>query len=85
MHSAKGGSEMSLVEGTGNYLGGNNPKAETPRDDVWIHTSCDMCYSGCGVKVHRVNGVVVNVEGDPNCPLNSGTLCAKGHAMIMAL
>ena len=53
------------------------------KDDVWIHSVCEACYSPCGILVHRVNGVVVKVEGDPDCPHNRGKLCAKGYATIM--
>ena len=44
-----------------------------------------MCYNGCGIKVHRVNGVIVKIEGNPDCPRSRGKLCAKGNAGIMAL
>ena len=33
--------------------------------------------------VHRIDGIVVGVEGDPECPFSQGKLCAKGHAQIM--
>src|SRR3990172_3598695 len=55
------------------------------KEDVWIHSSCEMCYSGCGILVHRVDGVVVKIEGDPECPHNLGKQCAKGQAAIMTL
>jgi len=32
---------------------------------------------------HRVNGVVTEVKGDPDCPFSQGKLCVKGHAQIM--
>lgn len=54
------------------------------QEDVWIHSACDMCYSSCGTLVHKVNGVVVKIEGDPECPHNRGKLCAKGHSAIMS-
>ncbi len=54
-------------------------------EDIWIPSVCKMCGNGCGVLVHRVDGVVVKIEGNPNNPHNFGKLCAKGHAGIMAL
>jgi molybdopterin-containing oxidoreductase family molybdopterin binding subunit len=54
-------------------------------DDVWIPSVCKMCGNGCGIIAHRVNGVVVKIEGNPDNPHNFGKLCAKGHAAIMAL
>jgi anaerobic selenocysteine-containing dehydrogenase len=54
-------------------------------EDVRIPSVCKMCGNGCGILVHRVNGVVVKIEGNPDNPHNFGKLCAKGHAAIMAL
>ncbi len=31
--------------------------------------------------VHTKNGKVVNVEGDPDHPINKGSLCSKGAAL----
>ena len=50
-----------------------------------VNTVCGMCYIGCGVKVHVENGVVVNVEGNPDNPQNRGVMCAKGKSGIMNL
>ncbi|MBI4524035.1 MAG: molybdopterin-dependent oxidoreductase [Deltaproteobacteria bacterium] len=52
---------------------------------TWIHTTCGMCYVGCGVKVLVDDGVVVNIEGDPNHPMNRGNMCAKGKSGVMNL
>jgi len=54
-------------------------------EDVWTPSVCKMCGNGCGILVHRVNGVVAKIEGNPDNPHNFGRLCAKGHAAIMAL
>lgn len=60
-------------------------KPVSVKDDVWLHTVCDQCFCFCGTRVHRVNGVVAKVEGDPDCPHNWGRICAKGQAAIMSL
>lgn len=60
-------------------------RAPVKEEDVWVHSACEMCYSSCGILVHRVNGVVVKIEGDPDCPHNNGKLCAKGQAGLMSL
>lgn len=53
-------------------------------EDVQLKTTCYGCPAGtCGMLAHRVNGVVVSVEGDPDCPFSQGKLCAKGQAQIM--
>lgn len=45
-------------------------------------TICCYCGVGCGAIAAAENGNVVNVEGDPDHPINEGTLCAKGQALI---
>ena len=50
-----------------------------------VTTSCGMCYIGCGVKVLVENGVVVNIEGNPDNPQNRGKMCAKGKAGFVNL
>ncbi len=44
-------------------------------------TICPYCSVGCGILVHSKDGKVVNTEGDPNHPINEGTLCAKGASL----
>ena len=34
-------------------------------DDAWVPTSCAFCYGSCSILAHRVDGVVVKVEGNP--------------------
>ncbi len=55
------------------------------KEDVWVQTVCDYCNGNCGIRVHRVDGVVVGVEGDPDCPQGAGRLCAKGQAEIIGV
>ena len=50
-----------------------------------VTTACGMCYVGCGVKVRVEDGVVVNIEGNPDNPLNRGKMCAKGKSVLMNL
>ena len=54
-------------------------------EDVWVPTACDMCYNVCSIRVHRVNGVAVKIEGIPEAPPNYGKTCAKGNAGLMNL
>jgi anaerobic selenocysteine-containing dehydrogenase len=55
------------------------------KEDVWIPSTCGMCFHGCCIRVHRVDGVVVGIEGNPTAPDTQGGLCAMGHAGIMTL
>jgi formate dehydrogenase major subunit len=48
-------------------------------------STCPYCAVSCGVIIHtlgdksrNVKGTVVHVEGDPDHPINQGTLCPKG-------
>ena len=59
--------------------------AQLAVDDTWVPTHCSMCYHGCPILVHRVNGVAVKIEGHPLCPATQGAACPKGNAGIMKL
>ena len=52
----------------------HKPIGETP-------TICCFCAVGCGAIVAAQNGRVVNLEGDPDHPINQGSLCSKGLGM----
>ncbi|MAH21836.1 MAG: hypothetical protein CMO12_03385, partial [Thaumarchaeota archaeon] len=54
-------------------------------EDVSVKSTCYMCYNCCGIRVKRVNGVAMKIEGDPENPQNRGKLCAKGNAALMSL
>ncbi|MDP3947646.1 MAG: molybdopterin-dependent oxidoreductase, partial [bacterium] len=58
---------------------------EGAKEDLWVNSACYMCYSPCGIKVHKVNGIVAKIEGNPDFPHNMGKLCAKGNAGIIGL
>ena len=45
-------------------------------------TICPYCAVGCGMIVHTKDGKVVNIEGDPEHPINRGSLCSKGSALF---
>ena len=42
---------------------------------------CPYCAVGCGMIVGTTNGKVVNIEGDPDHPINQGALCSKGSTL----
>lgn len=44
-------------------------------------TICPYCGVGCGLIVSTRNGKIVNIEGDPDHPINQGSLCSKGSAL----
>ena len=43
-----------------------------------LHTVCTFCGVGCGIICNVRDGVIVNIDGDPDHPINEGTLCSKG-------
>ena len=59
--------------------------AEGIWEDIWVPTACDMCYNSCTIRVRRVNGIAVQIEGIPEAPPNYGKTCAKGNAALMNL
>ncbi len=48
-------------------------------------TICPYCSVGCGMIVHTIEGKVVNTEGDPDHPINEGTLCSKGASLYQLI
>jgi formate dehydrogenase major subunit len=44
-------------------------------------TICCYCGVGCGAIAAADGGKVVDIEGDPDHPINEGTLCSKGQAL----
>jgi formate dehydrogenase major subunit len=52
------------------------PFANTPE----VPSVCPYCAVGCGQLVGVRGGQIVNIEGNPDSPVNRGTLCPKGAA-----
>ncbi len=48
------------------------------RDVTTVPSVCPFCAVGCGTLVHVRDGRVVDIEGNPESPINEGTLCPKG-------
>jgi formate dehydrogenase major subunit len=44
-------------------------------------TVCPYCSVGCSILIQTKDGKVVNVEGDPDSPINEGSLCPKGASL----
>jgi len=45
-------------------------------------TICPFCGVGCGIVVSVKDGKIVSLEGDPEHPVNEGSLCSKGHSVF---
>jgi len=48
--------------------------------DEVIKSHCRLCHGGCGVLIYLKDGKIEKIAGDPDCPINHGTLCSKGLA-----
>jgi formate dehydrogenase major subunit len=51
--------------------------------------TCPYCSVGCGIimyslgdRAKNVAGAIVHIEGDPDHPVNRGTLCPKGAGLL---
>jgi formate dehydrogenase major subunit len=53
-------------------------KAPRIRDAKLFHSVCPYCAVGCSLNVYVKNGRVIDIEGNPDSPINRGTLCPKG-------
>ena len=45
-------------------------------------TICCYCSGGCGTLGSARNGELINMEGDPDHPVNRGGLCSKGASQF---
>ena len=52
----------------------------TATADRVARSVCPYCAVGCGQKVFVKDEKVVQIEGDPDSPVNRGRLCPKGSA-----
>ena len=44
-------------------------------------TTCSYCGVGCGIVVNKTKDGKLQVEGDPDHPVNRGMLCSKGRSL----
>ncbi|MFS9605173.1 hypothetical protein, partial [Klebsiella pneumoniae] len=51
--------------------------------------TCPYCSVGCGIimyslgdKAKNVTSSIIHIEGDPDHPVNRGTLCPKGAGLL---
>ena len=58
----------------------NTDPSSQPGDRV-VPTICGACHNSCGMLVHVRDGAIQAIKGNPDHPMNRGTLCVKGRAM----
>src|SRR4051794_35052074 len=80
--SAAGGFTLGGLLGLGTDL--RAQQAEVRRSRITgtreVPSVCPYCAVGCGQLVHVRDGKIINIEGNPESPINQGTLCPKGAA-----
>lgn len=54
--------------------------SRTKDADQMVQSICPYCAVGCGQRVYTKDGVVTQIEGDPDSPVSRGRLCPKGSA-----
>jgi formate dehydrogenase major subunit len=55
-------------------------RARTDAADKVVHSVCPYCAVGCGQLIYVKDGKIIDIEGNPESPVNGGTLCPKGAA-----
>jgi formate dehydrogenase major subunit len=48
------------------------------RGSTVTHSICPYCAVGCATNIYTKGGQVIDIEGNPDSPINEGTLCPKG-------
>lgn len=43
-----------------------------------VPSVCPYCAVGCGQLIYVKGGKIIDIEGNPESPINGGTLCPKG-------
>src|SRR3954449_7754180 len=69
--------------GRGRAAQSNRSLTLTPRTadaDRVAHSVCPFCAVGCAQKVYVKDEKVIQIEGNPDSPVNRGRLCPKGSA-----
>ena len=61
------------------------PEDVVPGVSTWYATVCGECPAGCGMRVRTREGRAVKVEGNPEHPVNRGSLCIRGQASLQGL
>jgi len=77
--------KINLERKTSVSLGTPMP-GETSQQEEWIYSFCMGCMQAdCSTRVYLRDGVVVNIEGNPDSPLSQGKVCIRGIAAVQGL
>jgi formate dehydrogenase major subunit len=53
-------------------------KGARVRSATKVHSICPYCAVGCSQLIFVKDGSIIDIEGNPESPINEGTLCPKG-------
>jgi formate dehydrogenase major subunit len=53
-------------------------KSARIRDAVKVDSICPYCAVGCSQLIYVKGGKIIDIEGNPESPINEGKLCPKG-------
>ena len=67
-----------------------NPYATMPEYNqtgvsTYFATTCRDCHAGCGLIVRTKEGRAINIQGNPDHPVNRGKLCPRGVTGLQGL
>ncbi len=83
--------KFSGITAAGTFAGGLSLLEGCAKETAKLHGTkeitgiCPFCSMGCGLILSVRAGRIVNIEGDPENPINNGVLCPKGSALIQTL
>jgi len=78
--------QLSAAAAAGSCLAGEAPAVFPLRKrGTAVRSICQYCAVGCGVIATVRSGRLINVEGDPEHPINRGALCSKGLALLQVV
>ena len=58
----------------------NQPEEVVPGIPTYYHSTCRECPSACGIRVKTREGRPIKVDGNPDDPIDGGSLCVRGQA-----
>jgi MoCo/4Fe-4S cofactor protein with predicted Tat translocation signal len=61
------------------------PEEITPGVANYYASTCTGCSQSCGILIKTREGRPIKIDGNPDHPINKGSVCAKGQASILNL
>jgi len=78
MHTRHGNSERERTIRRQPFSPNSIGKGSRTRGATKVESVCPYCAVGCSQLIYVRDGAIVDIEGNPESPINEGTLCPKG-------